>query len=225
MTANAKAKLSESAAVFVEFDFNPKDLRISWPSSFGSTPDLPDKISASYQQQNITNWGGVDLHLGTVQFRGTSTWSKLMQLRTWFEPDPNSRSSPGSTVTWTRRKLTFSWGADGVTTDVELSNLTVNLTRFTARGAPVAATATIGLHVLSPTITATNPTSGGLPGRHTTTVVQGENLQAIALNSYGSPAHWRDVARLNGIEDPLRVRPGAVVYLPNRDELRSGGVA
>jgi nucleoid-associated protein YgaU len=50
-------------------------------------------------------------------------------------------------------------------------------------------------------------------------VVEGDNLQSIATAGYGSPGRWRALAEANDIDDPLRVRPGEVVYLPNDDEL------
>ena len=43
--------------------------------------------------------------------------------------------------------------------------------------------------------------------------------ESFATEKYGSPGRWRDIAACNGIEDPLRVRPGDRVYLPNPDEL------
>jgi nucleoid-associated protein YgaU len=67
-----------------------------------------------------------------------------------------------------------------------------------------------------------NPTSGGQPGRRTHTVGQGETLQSIATANYGTPALWRRIAEVNGIDDPTRVRPGTTVYLPNGDELTAG---
>jgi len=67
-----------------------------------------------------------------------------------------------------------------------------------------------------------NPTSGGMPGRRSHTVGQGENLQSIAMANYGRPGLWRRIAEVNGITDPTRVRPGSTVYLPNEDELVNG---
>lgn len=230
MPPNAKARLTEDGnrSIFLEFDFNPVDLKIVWGStntSYTLVHGTDSALAAAYEPMRLNTAAPMELHLGTVQFRGPSTWSKLVQLRKWYEPDQGTRQGSGGQVSWTRPPLIFSWGADGVRTDVELFSLSMTVTRFAPEGGPIAATATITLHALSEQLTATNPTSGGLSGRHTTTMVQGQNLQAIALDSYGSAAHWRDVARLNRIEDPLRVRPGDVVYLPNRDELRSGGAA
>ena len=65
----------------------------------------------------------------------------------------------------------------------------------------------------------TNPTSAGLPGRKAHTVTDGDSLARIATDRYGSPGRWRDIAAANGIDDPLRIRSGDRVYLPNPEEL------
>ena len=68
----------------------------------------------------------------------------------------------------------------------------------------------------------TNPSSGGLPGRHRHVVTQTETLHSITTAAYGRPSHWRGVAQANGIDDPFRIRPGDVVYLPNPNEIAGG---
>jgi nucleoid-associated protein YgaU len=65
----------------------------------------------------------------------------------------------------------------------------------------------------------TNPTSGGEPGRKAHTLTQGENLQNVAMERYGRPSAWRDVADANGIDDPMRVRPGRVLNMPPPQEI------
>jgi nucleoid-associated protein YgaU len=65
----------------------------------------------------------------------------------------------------------------------------------------------------------TNPTSGGEPGRQAHTMTQGENLQNVATERYGRPGAWREVAEANGIDDPMRVRPGQVLAMPPPHEI------
>ena len=43
---------------------------------------------------------------------------------------------------------------------------------------------------------------------------------SLATRAYGNPNAWRVIAEVNGIDDPASIRPGDVVYLPARDELR-----
>ena len=50
--------------------------------------------------------------------------------------------------------------------------------------------------------------------------LHGETLQSVATKTFGTPGAWRAIAEVNGIDDPTSLRPGDVIYLPARDELR-----
>ena len=64
-----------------------------------------------------------------------------------------------------------------------------------------------------------NPTSGGLAVRRAHQLVDGDTLASVAYAEYGDPAMWRPLAAFNGIDDPLRLRPGTRLLLPTLDEL------
>jgi nucleoid-associated protein YgaU len=66
---------------------------------------------------------------------------------------------------------------------------------------------------------ARNPTSGGVPGRAVHLLAPGQTLPGLARDAYDEPGAWRALAAANDIDDPLRVRPGATLYLPARSEL------
>ena len=42
-------------------------------------------------------------------------------------------------------------------------------------------------------------------------VQPGETLDRIAATYYGNPTQWRPIADLNGIEDPMALRPGRIL--------------
>jgi nucleoid-associated protein YgaU len=48
-------------------------------------------------------------------------------------------------------------------------------------------------------------------------MVAGESLHSIAYREYGSAELWRGLAAENGIDDPLRVRPGTSIRIPPRE--------
>jgi nucleoid-associated protein YgaU len=50
-------------------------------------------------------------------------------------------------------------------------------------------------------------------------VVTGDTLALLAWREYGDPAAWRDIARANGIDDPMRLAPGTELLLPAAEEL------
>ena len=64
-----------------------------------------------------------------------------------------------------------------------------------------------------------NPTSGGLPGRGQHLWEAGHSLPVLARDNYDDARAWRAIAATNGIDDPLRIRPGSSLYLPARSEL------
>jgi hypothetical protein len=61
--------------------------------------------------------------------------------------------------------------------------------------------------------------AGGAPGQPP---VSGQRLDEIAQQAYGDPAHWRLVASLNDIDDPMQVPAGTVLRLPSAGALRRG---
>ncbi len=42
----------------------------------------------------------------------------------------------------------------------------------------------------------------------------GDTLHSIAQEAYHDPSQWRPIAEANGIEDPLDLRPGAILRVP-----------
>ncbi|MFD9702947.1 hypothetical protein [Lentzea sp. NPDC059081] len=122
--------------------------------------------------------------------------------------------------------LLFTWGPPmaAFVHTVMMKKVGVTYTRFTKLGIPIRAKVTVRM-VEQPNFIdtfPTNPTSGGPPGRSGHVVTGGESLQSIAHDRYGSPGAWRELAAANGIDDPLRVRPGRVVYLPHPGEETGG---
>jgi nucleoid-associated protein YgaU len=117
--------------------------------------------------------------------------------------------------------LTFKWGT--LTYLVNLTTVNVTYERFTSAGTPIRASADLTFTTTKSPPTSTNPTSGGIPGRSSHTVVAGESLQHIATANYGRPGAWRALAAANGIEDPLAIQPGMIIYVPAPAELGDGG--
>jgi hypothetical protein len=225
----------------VAFDFNPKDLKFTKNvrnAGLGSGSlkrGRPLGSSGSiYQGTDRTKISF------TALLEGNDVKRRVDQLINWTEPvggllDQAVRGASNALAAKTGKKglrinlttklpvLTFQWGppalAFTITCTIEQCNVTFK--RFDRTGIPSRAEATIGLRE-EPSllgILPTNPTSGGIPGRESHVVSDGETLMSIATFAYGAPQHWRALAAANGIDDPLRVRPGQVVYLPAASEL------
>lgn len=126
--------------------------------------------------------------------------------------------------------LTFQWGDPfngGLILQGYVTAVTATYTRFSAGGNPTRAEVDVTfLEEPASLLSAlTNPTSGGVPGRKAHTVSAGENLQSIATTHYGAPGMWRMIADANGIDDPMRVKPGTTIYLPAPSEVELAAAA
>ncbi len=56
-------------------------------------------------------------------------------------------------------------------------------------------------------------------------MVAGDSLPSLAWREYGNATQWRAIAEANGIDDPMRLRPGTELLLPLADDLRRGGAS
>jgi phage tail-like protein len=115
--------------------------------------------------------------------------------------------------------LELEWGT--FKQKVWLSGLKVEYIRFDTNGQPIRAKV-LGLTLnVEPKTTPPkgNPTSGGIPGRSVHTLIHDENLPLLAQEHYGNTARWRDIAEANGVDDPLRLRPGGRLFLPAAAEI------
>jgi nucleoid-associated protein YgaU len=228
----ASASLSEeTSGKQVVFQFNPEKITVSHqgdaPQDFTSPAQTTDKEHAP----NNTGAGGGDstpkataasrvskvkpttISIGGLIFSGAGTVADCAQLLDWSIPS----IPPGDAKNTQMPTLTFKWGT--LTYKVILTSVKITYERFTSAGTPVRATADLGFTSTLDPPTATNPTSGGLAGRRGHIMVAGENLQHIATANYGKPGAWRALAAANGIEDPLAVQPGTLIYLPAAAEL------
>lgn len=119
-------------------------------------------------------------------------------------------------------KVMFGWGANIIMPEAIVTKVAVKHERFLL-GVPVRATATVTLQAfpLPSPLGGTNPTSGGLASRRTHTVVEGDTLASIAYQAYKNPNRWRAIAEANGIDDPMRLKVGTVLAVPDRHEAES----
>ena len=220
----------------ITFDFNPAAIVISHSVTAhssagrgrqngggGSSGDgsaqqsgwLPGSFEAMTAAAGITT-----IAVRQVTFIGQEVQDKCEQLHGWTvlqkvsaTDTSGSGKSPQSENLPT---LTFTWGPQSYS--VTLNQLMINYTRFTPVGDPVRAVVDMTFNLKPQYLTETNPTSGGLPGRRSHVLTSAETLAGLSTQTYGSPGRWRQIATANGIQDPLRVPPGTLLYLPSADE-------
>jgi hypothetical protein len=113
----------------------------------------------------------------------------------------------------------FGWGPNIIMEQAIVTKVAVSYHRF-LMGVPVRAEATVSLQTVPPPspLPPTNPTSGGLATRRTHRTVEGDTLASVAYQEYRDPNKWRALAEANGIDDPMRVKPGTELIIPDRRE-------
>ena len=224
------AVLKESETKKVQFKFNPGKVTLSHSAKLGEiAPKKPKEgeaeapAAASGSSTLLTHEaalkevGGTSLALSDLIFYGQNVVQDCNQILTWTQADAKDKNNPKLPT------LTFVW-SEALTYTVNLISADINYERFAAGGKPVLAKVSLKFNIINPpsstpTPTSTNPTSGGIPGRRGHTMIAGENLQHVAMANYGRPGAWRALAAANGIENPLAVPPGTVIYIPAPSEL------
>jgi len=162
--------------------------------------------------------GTTTITIRSVAFDGPDVAQNCVRLHDWSQFEEVAGTD---TTTQTKKHtlpvLKFIWGP-ALTYLVTLNQVTINYTRFSRTGLPVRATVDLTLNLKATTLKPTNPSSGGVSGRRTHLLTGAETLPELATRTYGRPDRWREIAAANGFEDPLRVRPGTLVYLPSTQE-------
>jgi Contractile injection system tube protein len=113
-------------------------------------------------------------------------------------------------------KVKFSWGAT-VSFDAAIKSLTAQYVLFHPGGQPRRAKLKLALLQLGGGVQGQNPTTRALPARGMRTVRDGDSLQSIAFDAYGNPNAWRAIAVANGLDNPLALRRGMRLAIPELD--------
>lgn len=115
----------------------------------------------------------------------------------------------------------FGWGSNlGFLSFME--SVSAEYTLFKPDGTPLRASCTLTMKEIPVGLPGQNPTSGG-SARKMRTVLAGDTLQSIAFREYGRPRLWRAIADANGIDDPLRLKPGTNLFIPRPSEASEVG--
>jgi nucleoid-associated protein YgaU len=229
-------KKTPSAWGLIPFDFNPSKITITrtatapaYKPASGTGAGSPAGSSGAI----VSTVKPAEISISDITFEGLTTKLRCDTLLRWMSPPEgadaflDTMAAVGRPVESQPPTLTFLWGPPmvGFMYDVKLLNTTISYERFNPLGIPVRAKVTLKMvqQVSKLSTLPTNPTSGGLPGRRTHVLKDGESLQSIAMTYYGNPGAWRRIADINGFTNPGRVRAGATVYLPGGNELAQGG--
>lgn len=111
-------------------------------------------------------------------------------------------------------EVAFEWGVFRFV--AVITNMTQKFTLFKSDGTPVRASVdvTFTQHKDVNDYPNQNPTSGGGPVQRVWSVVHGDRLDAIAARVYGDAEKWRLIAEYNDVDNPLALRPGQKLTIP-----------
>lgn len=131
---------------------------------------------------------------------------KLMEAKSNQETSGDTKKAPP----W----AAFEWGVFKFV--AVITNMTQKFTMFLKDGTPVRASVDVTFTQYKDLndYPGQNPTSGGGPIERVRTVIAGDRLDVIAAEAYGDATRWRAIAAYNGIVDPLALRPGTRLNIP-----------
>lgn len=200
---------SETGSLSVDCMFNPYEYTVSKSNTYQET----SQNRASTPEVEFKKAGPQTLKLklmfdtyesGEDVSRTTNKLWKFMEPKE--EGGENEKSPPPEAA--------FEWGVFRFV--AVITSMTQKFTLFKNDGTPVRADVdvTFTQHKDVNDYPNQNPTSGGGPVQRTWSVVRGDRLDAIATAVYGDANKWRLIADYNVIDNPLNLKPGLQLTIP-----------
>lgn len=211
-----KAKLVSSDGKELKFRFNPKEYSIA-KSATWNRPTNKGAKNASTPEFGGVQPQTVQMELFFDDWEGYGNLVKDIEtLLEWLKPTDKSIGNKKPEP----QTLKFEWERNQSLAGFKgfLKSVSAKYTMFKQDGTPVRATAQIAIEEIPSEPKKTNPTSGSPNHRRAHVVAAGDSLHSLAFREYDNPAFWRGLAAFNGIDDPLRVRPGTRLLIPSADE-------
>ncbi len=213
-SSSNKAFLTTEDSQRIPCLFNPSDLALTQINAWAADR-MPGKGVPTLRYSGAGS-GSLRLTLffdttdtGNPVTQYTSKIVKLMEINT---------SLPGSNASTNNARppwVVFHWG-DFHSFKAVVSALELTFEYFSNSGTPLRARAALTLtqYQDETAFAAQNPTSG-TPRPHRVHRVQpGETLDRISAMHLGDSTRWRSIAEANELEDPLALRPGTLLAIP-----------
>jgi nucleoid-associated protein YgaU len=218
LTGFERASLVIEDGQTIECWFNPKEYTVAkqntWTAKSVPGKALPPAEYGGGQPRKLS----LDLFFDSSDTAGsvtdvTDALLHLMEADSKFATAKNSARPP---------TVTFAWGRK-VQFKAVIESLSIQYTLFGPDGLPLRAQAKLSLMQADKAQgkwsgkgnpKPGNPTTRAIPGIGSHVVRDGDSLASIAYAHYADATKWRAIAEANGIDDPLRIRRGAVLSIP-----------
>ncbi len=207
-TSRAKKK---GGGVSVDCMFNPFEYSVTKTNSYQDKA----RNNADVPHMEFTKAGPQTLKLNLIfdtyedaedVSRITNQLWKLMESKTRKDGKKNKKIPPPP--------VAFEWGVFRFV--AVITSMTQKFSLFLQDGTPVRAHVDVTFTQFKDLQEhpSQNPTSGGGPIEQLRQVIAGDRLDWIAYEVYGDATRWRLIAERNNITDPLALRPGMILSIP-----------
>lgn len=200
----------------VQFMFNPETLTLKLGTEWdGGEKDEPPPPLGQRRFKSVTvGTMSFDLIFDTTR-DGTSVTTHTSELMKLVQPNDDLPGSDTNSDNVRPPTVVFNWGQLHSWPAV-VKSLDVTFLYFSHEGIPLRAKVSVTIEQFSTEdkFEKQNPTSGTPDPHRVHRVLPGETLDRIAARYYGDATQWRQLAGANGVEDPLALRPGALLTVP-----------
>lgn len=203
--------------------FNPTELQLTLSNQWGAEADGDTSRSEAVPGKGVrtltfggSNNGTLDLSLFfDTTAEGVPVTTYTSEVVALMDIDPDVPGTDEKTRRGRPPTVVFGWGSM-TSFPAVIERLTLTFTYFSSKGMPLRANMQLGLkqYTEARSYGPQNPTSGTPLPHRVHRVCPGETLDRIAAQYYGDATRWRLLAASNGIEDPLALRPGALLAVP-----------
>lgn len=201
----------KGGGIAVDCMFNPFEYSVSKSNTFVEDPrNNANGPQATFQQSGPQT---LKLNLTFDTYEAGSDVSQTTN-KLWKLMMPRSNEILNQANKVPPPMVAFEWGVFRFV--AYITNMTQKFTLFLHDGTPVRAKVDITFtqYVDLNDYPAQNPTSGGGPIERVRTVIAGDRLDTIAHEVYGNAGKWRRIAEYNHIVNPLALKAGQVLSIP-----------
>ncbi|MCA9959467.1 MAG: LysM peptidoglycan-binding domain-containing protein [Chloroflexota bacterium] len=189
--------------------FNPYEYTVSKTNTYSEEPNN----GSSSPEVEFQKSGAQTLRLN-LTFDTYETGEDVSQItnKLWKFMEPGEEG--GGEDKKPPPEVAFIWGVFRFV--AVITAMTQRFTLFKEDGTPVRAKVevTFTQHKDVNDYPNQNPTSGGGPVQRLHTIVSGDRLDTIAAKVYGDATRWRAIAEYNQIRDPLKLKAGQRLTIP-----------